>query len=477
MEVALRTAGWAEPNEIGDPYVGFSEIHPLFVASADGKKLEVAANRQPLFQPDSFLANKPADEFRIFCLGGSTVQGRPYSIETSFTTWLELALNSTDSPDFDRRAEVVNCGGVSYASYRLVPILEEVINYSPDLIVLYTGHNEFLEDRTYRDVKTTSSWLAKSHQTFSRLHTYRFARSYFKGARPSSNREESKTRLPAEVEARLDYRDGLKQYHRDDQWQAVVVQHYEFNLRRMVNAAQQADIPLVLINPVSNLRNIEPFKNQHGDAISQENLDRCDQLWIRFAENESAGLAVGDLKQVEILKKLVAIDDRYALTYFRLAQAFHANGDLDRASKHFVLAKENDICPLRMLESMHDVVFRVVEETQTPLVDLRKYLEDRADDGIPGRESFVDHVHPTIFCHQLLAKLLVERLNSLELVVVADEWETKSDDVFQAHLKTLPFMYFQRGRDRLDGLKRWAEGRVTKERSSIPTGDDTVPRN
>jgi hypothetical protein len=113
---------------------------------------------------------------------------------------------------------------------------------------------------------------------------------------------------------------------------------------------------------------------------------------------------------------------------------------------------------------MHDIIRNVANEMQTPLVDARKFFEDRTDDKIPGRESLVDHVHPTIFGHQLLAKLLVEHLDSLELISVADDWEAHSDEAFQTHLKALPFMYFQRGRDRLNGLKRWAEGRVTRER-------------
>ena len=53
---------------------------------------EIPATRQKFFQPESFAAQKADDEFRIFVFGGSTVQGRPYAIETSFTTWLELAL-------------------------------------------------------------------------------------------------------------------------------------------------------------------------------------------------------------------------------------------------------------------------------------------------------------------------------------------------------------------------------------------------
>ncbi len=45
--------------------------------------------------------------------------------------------------------EVINVGGISYASYRIAAILDEVLQHEPDLVVIYMGHNEFLEARTY----------------------------------------------------------------------------------------------------------------------------------------------------------------------------------------------------------------------------------------------------------------------------------------------------------------------------------------
>src|SRR5262249_61251249 len=96
------------------------------------------------FRPDSFAAKKSPHEFRVFCLGGSTVQGEPFEIETAFTTWLELSLQAADP---ERKFDVINCGGVSYATYRLVPVLQEVAGHQPDLIIFFEGHNEFLEDR------------------------------------------------------------------------------------------------------------------------------------------------------------------------------------------------------------------------------------------------------------------------------------------------------------------------------------------
>ena len=123
-EVVCRVAGWGRPTDYPDPYVGFSEIHPLFVKEESGERYVIPKSRLGFFAADSFPAKKGESTFRIFCLGGSTVQGRPYSIPTSFTTWLKLSLNAGDPR---REWEIVNCGGISYASYRLVPIMRECL--------------------------------------------------------------------------------------------------------------------------------------------------------------------------------------------------------------------------------------------------------------------------------------------------------------------------------------------------------------
>ncbi len=64
-------------------------------------------------------------------LGGSTVQGHPFSVETSFTTWLELSLKAADP---SRHWRVVNCAGVSYATYREAIVVKELLGYKPDLL-------------------------------------------------------------------------------------------------------------------------------------------------------------------------------------------------------------------------------------------------------------------------------------------------------------------------------------------------------
>src|SRR5688572_30049482 len=173
FELALRGFALGTATDGHDASAGFSDIHPLFVINRHAGRYEIPKSRQSHFQPESFLAQKPANEFRIFVLGGSTVQGRPWSIETSFTAWLELHLNAADS---SRRYEVVNCGGVSYASYRLIPILNEVLKYQPDLIVFCEGHNEFLEDRCFAPLKPQAAGITWAQRQAAKLHTHNVVR-------------------------------------------------------------------------------------------------------------------------------------------------------------------------------------------------------------------------------------------------------------------------------------------------------------
>src|SRR5690606_17946947 len=86
-EGVCRLAGWGKPTDFDDPTVGFRSNNPLFVLNDSGDEYRIARSRRKFFARESFPAVKGEKTFRIFSLGGSTVQGRPYSTPTSFTAW------------------------------------------------------------------------------------------------------------------------------------------------------------------------------------------------------------------------------------------------------------------------------------------------------------------------------------------------------------------------------------------------------
>ena len=202
-ELVLRLCTSAPEVRSYDPYVSFSGLSPLFVPDSAGERLEIAAERLSAFRRQSFAAKKGRNTFRVFCLGGSTVQGRPYSVETSFTTWLGLSLSAA-RPEISY--EIVNCGGISYASYRLVPVMRELLEYEPDLFIIYTGHNEFLEDRTYSRIKKSPRALLRLHRMMLSLRSYALAEQLLsrRRARRAGEESQSRTELSAEVRTKLD---------------------------------------------------------------------------------------------------------------------------------------------------------------------------------------------------------------------------------------------------------------------------------
>ncbi len=451
-ELVLRLC--VRPPSIGpdDPYVSFNGLRPLFVLNSTGTNFEIAKERLVYFCPQSFAAAKGPQTFRVFCLGGSTVQGRPYAVETSFTTWLKLNLRAALP---DTNFEVVNCGGISYASYRLVPIMRELLEYEPDLFIIYTGHNEFLEDRTYQRLKKVPRALIRVHRTMLNLRSYSLANEFISTKR-ARRKGTSKTVLPSEVKAKLDFDDGLESYHRDEVWRQGTIEHFGRNLQTMVRMSRRADVPVILVNPVSNLKDSPPFKSEFSSDLSTSQIERVTEL------SEQAGKLDWDdaYGKIRLLEQAAEIDSRHAGLLYLIGKCYEHIGRLAEAEQWFVLAKEEDICPLRILEPMHQAILDVAEQHRAPFVDAKALIAERTEDGVPGSEWLQDHVHPSIFGHQLIADSLYEAMENMKLVRTPKGWRETRDDLWRHHLSSLNQAYFAHGIERLERLNKWSRRRT-----------------
>lgn len=450
LEVSCRLLGWGNPVAFDDPFVGFSKVFPLFEQVGD--RYEITPARRKFFADESFAAEKPADGYRIFCLGGSTVQGRPYSIQTAFGTWLELALN-TDDPRHEW--DVINCGGISYASYRLVPILEECLTYQPDLIILCTGQNEFLEDRSYDRIKDDSGFQRRTAELLSRSHLFTLFREAFHGAENESEKQTDKPTLPAEVDAMLDYHDSLAVYHRDDDWRAGIVAHYEFNLRRMIGLCRRAGVPIVLVRPPVNLAGTPPFKSEVSRSLTNSQREELKSLMSSARENYRDDLNAS----IRYLEAAVKVDPRFALAWYELGQCYLTRQRIDEAREAFLKARDEDVCPLRIVSELEEVLLKVAEEERVALVDAYRLFEQHCSSGILDDQLLADHVHPTVFGHQLLASKLHEQLAELGITVLPEDFSNR-ERAWQEHHNNLDNHYFLQGRETLNALQGWTQGRA-----------------
>jgi tetratricopeptide (TPR) repeat protein len=449
-EAALRALRW-QPQFPSDPFVGFDGMEPLFVPLDQDPSTRVTnPAKLGFFNEQVFPAAKAVKEYRVFCLGGSTVQGRPYAARSAFTAWLELSLAAAIP---DRTPRVVNCGGISYASYRLVPLLEEVLAYEPDLIIICTGQNEFLEARSYGDLKQVSAARVRARRTLGGLRTFRWVEQLFSSPAPSP-----KQSLSGEVDALLDYRGGLADYHRDDEWSAAVREHYAFNIEALVNRCRKNSVPVLFLLPVSNLVDCPPFKSEHADDLSERRLAEYERHWNNSLEEAR------DLEdRLREMQAAVAIDPRNAAGQFRLGKLYEGLGRHQEAVGCFRRARDEDICPLRMPGAMYDLAIETLETLDVPFLDLRKVIEDEDNGRPPSNRWMVDHVHPTIRGHQKIGIKIHEKLEQLRWVTPADAGFTeRQKKAYRQQMTTLDEVYFATGKAKLEGLRLWTQGRAKK---------------
>jgi len=376
-----------------DPYAGFARRAPLFVGEVDEdgvEHLRTAPEKLRFFNAQRFPAEKPPQARRLFCLGGSTTYGRPFDDATSFCGWLRGLLAHDDAgADW----QVVNAGGISYGSARVASLMRELSGYEPDVFVIYTGHNEFLERTTHARELAMPAVLREADTLLRRTRAYSSMRLLADRLAPSA--------ASREVAALLDRSIGLDAYTRDDALRAETVEQFRHNLTRMIGIARGAGARPILVVPASNLASCSPFKSERSDAATDAWPDDWPQLLERARSLRARGRP-GEARA--LLERAVDREPRHALAWYELGRALLDLGEVDTARDALLRARDEDVCPLRALTGIEEAVREIAAEQAVPLVDYPALLASRLEPSPFGERSFLDHVHPTVEAHGLLAE-------------------------------------------------------------------------
>lgn len=372
--------------------------------------MQTAENKLDLFNDQLFPKIKANNSYRIFCMGGSTTVGRPYLDSTSFCGWLRVFLQSVDP---SRNWEVINAGGVSYASYRVARLMNELVQYQPDLFIVYSGQNEFLEQRSYGDLKKLPNWLLETDSLLTKTRTYAAVKATVDTIKSGSPKKavQQQTQLSSEVEEILTHTRGPTSYHRDDKLKQQIIGHYRLNLVRMIQMAREADAEIIFVNPIANLKDMSPFKSEHKEGLTDEAIPKWKALYQQGIKDNYEGRYS---EAIDLYRQALAIDDRYAELHFHMGRAQFSLGDFGAAEVSFLRAIDEDIAPLRILTEMRSVVADVASWQEVPLIDYQEIIKDaykiEYNHTIFGKEYFLDHVHLTIVGYRLLAQKLLDQL-------------------------------------------------------------------
>ncbi len=422
VEGLLRISTAPAPACQEDPFVGFAGKDPFFIrAEKHGRAIyQINPKRAGFFNPSSFPARKSGNAFRIFVLGGSVAMGFPFHEPGSFSRFLAIGLSKLDK---SKTYEVVNVGGFGYASYRVVRILREVINHDPDLIIVMSGHNEFLEKRTYGEIEAQSPALVALKTRLAGFRIYCLLKTgVFKIRGP-----DARPLLASEV--------TWEKYVRDPVQVERTIRHYEYNIQEMTRISRHGNVPILFLTLPCNLREFPPYYSRHDDTLSETEMEK----WNRFYKKGLEGIERGELDQaLSWLALAEEIDPDYADLQFRIGRVLWHKKEWDKAREKFWTAVRTDARPMRVFPEMNQMIRSQARGRGVLLADAERDFSDNSTGRIPGDDWFLDHCHPDLHGHIAMARTIITSMINARIIQPAPDWHDVYDKACENYQKSLP---------------------------------------
>lgn len=403
LEAGIRVleAGGAWLHRRSSPaenrFISAKDPAPVFERTiVDGRDLYVRTHYHWILGHQSFQAVKSKDTYRVFCIGSSASMGWPHPPQYSYPGLLAEKLRRLYP---GKRIEVLNVGGNTYASYRSKIVFDEVIGYQPNLIIVYMGNNEFLEDFVYNpetavplDAKLRAPW---SHFALARVL---YASLAPRAARPVIDVKEYGWRDL--FSNRLSLAFGLAAKRRRDPEQfRIVREHYRYNVEQMAEESRRRGVGFLLMTVPVNLKDWSPNASIHRDGLTGEQS----ATWREHFQAGFRAVEAGKWEQAEAeMREALRIDDEYADAYFYLGRALERQERLPEAKAAYWKALNHDAYPFRC--PFNEDLREIAARRRLALVDTLAALERVAAHGILGFDLLVDYVHPTVAGNEIIAQ-------------------------------------------------------------------------
>lgn len=353
IELGLRLGGYGNPAPAFIPVPG-SDGKLLFLNPDLTRRYFKGAAFVPHSINDVFTTEKDPNTFRIFILGESSAAGFPFEPNGSFSRFLNLRLKLLYP---QRKFEVVNLGIAAINSYAILDILDQVISQKPDLVLVYTGHNEFYGALGAASMTSIgdSPGATRFILSMNRLRTMQLISSLFSSgdappAAPGLMESLAKDKLvPKSSEL---FTAGLDQF--------------KYNLSGIFSGLKEAGIPVIAGTLVSNLLDQPPF----------------------YPELSGAGKAYKNGKEL------------------------FAAGKYKEALDQLQQAKDLDELRFRAPTEFNTIIRKVSEEYGALVVAVDSAFTAASTGGVVGNSLMTDHLHPNLKGYSLMADAFLSGISA-----------------------------------------------------------------
>lgn len=384
LELVLRLANYGEEYPL---FIDDTVDSNYLILNPDVSKRYFAVEEfATKGQYDLFLKEKPEKTLRVVVQGASTSAGFPYQHGGSFPRLLEQRLQYS-YPDY--QIEVINTSLAATNSFTILDFVEEIIEQEPDIVIIYSGHNEYYgalgvgsSQSIGKTAAVTNTYLKLKNVRIVQLIRNMVRKAYIPSEDP--NKQSLMAKMVQNTSIELDseaYQAGLDQY--------------EFNMSRVLAKYKEADIPVFISSLVSNLKDFEPF--------------------------ESGASA-------------------YASGLFQEGKKALETGDIAEAKAKLLEARDNDLLKFRAPSGVENLIGQLAQEHGAVLVDSRKKFESESSFGIIGNDLLLEHVHVNLTGARLFADTFYE---ALKVYLDENGWVSSinSDEEFEYVISEVDSLY------------------------------------
>ena len=270
---------------------------------------------RPQVAYNPFLQRKSEDVLRIITLGGSSTAGYPYLFNSGFPERLAVRIRSVDP---SRQIEMINIGMTALSSQVLRDMIPHVIQMQPDVVLIYTGHNE------YYGAYGIGRSLILTRILFGLKKSILFRGLERIILPPVQSNRTMMAQSARDISIVL----GDPTYH-------TGIQNFEKNMEAILGALEREGIQTYVGTLVSNLRGQPPLGADLG----------AHELWTR-------------------------------------GTGYWADGDTAAALEAFMSAKEYDPVRFRAPQAMNDVLRRTARDHGAHVVDIESYFLAGTSDSL-----------------------------------------------------------------------------------------------
>lgn len=418
LEVILRAVGYGYDPALFEEYAGDKNF--LVMSPDASRRYFVNQKNATTGNRELFRKKKEANTFRVFILGESTTIGYPYFHNGSFHRWLQYRLTHTFP---ERNFEIINISLTAVNSYTVLGFAKEVVNYEPDAVLIYAGHNEYYGALGVGSTENLGGspylvnliiYLRQFRIVQLMTNVYEKTAGFLQKAQPVPEG----TRMQQMVaDQKIPYQSSLYKSG---------VEQFRSNMDETLNLFKKNHIPVFISNLVSNEKDLKPFVSFPVDSLKFPGFSQNYNLGIKAFNNNNKQAAYNYLKAANQIYNVNASCNYY------LGKLAYDNGNFGQAKEYFSKARDLDGLRFRAPEEFNTILTRLCAKyPNTRLVDTKAAFEAVSPNGIIGENLILEHVHPDLKGYALMSDAFYKTLKNAQLIDTKNRQEIAFEDLLR----------------------------------------------